>query len=363
VLGAVRREAIAAFLKSWLTSLTDKDVPDPKSYLERMLAETGFLREIREHTADLHDEVAGLADGAGQPFDLMFAAQCMDEEWAYRRRIGIHAPAKEKCSTIAVRCSLGVRWVGQNMDLGEYTDGHQLLMHLVPESHDPPALVFTVDGMIGLMGVNARGVAICVNSLPQLPARGEGVPVAFVVRRLLRCSTAHEAANVVQRIPHATGQHYLIADPTELRSFEASGEEVVEFHSPHSNLVLHTNHPLSSARVDPSVALDERSSRARLQCLESRLSKGSPGLRALMDALSSADHPDYPVCRQPKFREQGVTGFASTTFTTGSMICSLQPTSNVECWVHAGPPTAQGYSRYVPGFFGSAPEHPCHPSP
>jgi len=149
-----------------------------------MLRHTDFLTAIRKHAPDLLEEVRGIAVGAIQPVELLLASQFMDEEWAYRRRLQA-AETPEKCSSVAVTRS-GLTWIGQNMDLGDYTDGHQVLTRIAPSGVEAGALIFTIGGMIGLMGVNSRGVGVCVNFLPQLANSPQGLPVAFVIRRLLQ---------------------------------------------------------------------------------------------------------------------------------------------------------------------------------
>ena len=88
------------------------------------------------------------------------------------------------------------------MDLGGYTEVSRRCWRPGPQGASPSALVFTVAGMIGLMGV-VTGVALCVNSLPQLPSAPGGLPVAFVLRRLLQARSLAEA-DLVLSLPHAT---------------------------------------------------------------------------------------------------------------------------------------------------------------
>jgi hypothetical protein len=221
------------------------------------------------------------------------------------------------------------------MDLAAYTDGFQALLD-VDDGDNPPALVFTAAGMIGLMGVNAAGVGVCVNSLPQLPSASEGLPVAFVLRRLLQARSADEACRFLTALPHATNQHYLIAGPGEVRSFEASSAAVVEYRPPERGRVLHTNHPLTDAPATPEPPSARENSVARLDSLQARLGAGRPGLSEIRAALSSSDDPLHPVCR-----EGGEAGF-----TTGSMISALSP-DRVECWVSAGPPASRGYRYFA----------------
>jgi hypothetical protein len=189
------------------------------------------------------------------------------------------------------------------------------------------------------MGVNAAGVGVCVNSLPQLPSAPEGVPVAFVLRRLLQCASLPEAVDVVTTIPHATNQHYVIAASGAVRSFEASAAGVTEYRPPDPSRVLHTNHPLSDAPASPEPESARVNSVTRLKSLVARLEAGEPNLSELQGALSAEDDPVHPVCRA-RDAANSLIGF-----TTGSMIAAVAP-GRVDVWASPGPPRARGYLHY-----------------
>lgn len=332
-IGAALRNEIADHVAALKGSLL-ASVGDADAYLAQMLAETDFKTAIRRHTPDLMTELEATAEGAGAAADDLYALQLLDEEWAYRvRRSAARSP--QKCSSLAIAGPDGPTWIAQNMDLGGYTEGFQALLD-IDDGERPRVLVFTAAGMLGLMGVNAAGIGVCVNALPQLPSAPEGLPVAFVIRRLLQARSAAEAAALAQTLPHATNQHYLIAGPGELRSFEASAAGVTEYRSPDPGRVLHTNHPLTDAPARPEPPAARENSAARLASLQARLGAGHPGLAEIQAALSSHDDARHPVCRAG-----GALGF-----TTGSMISAIGP-DRVEVWVSAGPPDVGGYHHHA----------------
>jgi hypothetical protein len=333
--GTALRARTRRHLDRWLAALGEAGVGDPRAYVAEMLKATDFLSAIRRHTPDLLEEIEGIAAGAEAPFELVFALQLLDEEWAHRVRTRHSRERLEKCSSVAVAAADSA-WIGQNMDLGAYTDGSQAALAIAPEADRPGALVFTTAGMIGLMGVNTAGVGVCVNSLPQLPSAPEGLPVAFLLRRLLQAASLDEAADLVVRLPHATNQHYLIAAPGRVRSFEASADGVVEYRPPRPDRVLHTNHPLASPGGEDDPAYLENS-QARLRALTARLSQGAASFAAISAALSSCDDPKHPVCRS---RAAGPL----SAFTTGSMISALAA-DGVTAWISPGPPREAGYRR------------------
>lgn len=299
-----------------------------------MLEATDFGPAIERHTPDLMREVRGIAAGAQASAALILGLQLLDEEWAHRVRRG-RGGRLEKCSSAAIVPAAGPTVIGQNMDLGGYTEGFAALLAPTASPGQPSALAFTVAGMIGLMGVNSAGVAVCVNSVPQLPSAPIGLPVAFVLRRLLQAHSLAEASDLVASLPHATNQHYLIAEPGKARSFEASSAGVTEYHPADPARILHTNHPLAAASSEP----DGENSVVRLQTLTARLSGGEPGLADIEAALSSCDDRANPVCRI-----RGQPG-GVVAFTTGSMISSLDP-ARIETRVSAGPPSVAGYASF-----------------
>jgi hypothetical protein len=337
--GRAFKALIASHLTAWLASLERAGLGEPRAYVDDMLRDTDFRTAIGAHAPDLLDEVDGIADGAEQPRALLFALQLLDEEWAYRLRRRADAGKLQKCSSVAVVSPGGPTWIGQNMDLGSYTDGHQILLRMAAADGRPAALVFSTAGMIGLLGVNAEGVGVCVNSLPQLPSAAAGVPVAFVIRRVLQAASLAEAAELVQTLPHATNQHYVLAEPGAICSFEASAASVTEFHPPQPDRVLHTNHPLSAEQGAPESETARENTVARLASLTGRLAQGAPGLAEIQGALTAFDDPRHPVCRL-----RGDDGLIN--FTTGSMISALRPAPDaIESWVSAGPPNLGGYGR------------------
>jgi hypothetical protein len=334
--GRALKGRIAAHLADWRRTLETVAGEPVDGYLQAMLRETDFKSAIRAHAPDLLEEVEGIADGAGLDRDLVYALQLMDEEWFYRVERGLRRRTPEKCSSFGVVSAGGSTWIGQNMDLGQYTDGHQVVLRIAADGEAPAAVVFTTAGVIALMGVNAAGIGVCVNSLPQLPAASTGVPVAFLIRRLLQARSLDEAAELVQAIPHATNQHYLLAGPGAVRSFEASAAGVAEYHPPDPGRVLHTNHPLGPDPGRPESEAARENSARRLASLTARLGQGNLGLADFQGALSACDDPRHPVCR--------TGGGGNIGFTCGSMISEIAAGhAEIAAWVSPGPPSREGF--------------------
>lgn len=340
--GEAHRELISRHLETWIAQLDGGRAANPLAYLERFLDDTDFLPAIRRWTPDLVEEVEGIAEGASQPLRHVWALQMLDEEWAYSSRCAAARPPRSKCSTFAIPGNGSDRatLVGQNMDLGSYTQGFQVLLRFAAEDDRPAALVFSLAGMVALMGVNAAGVGVHVNTLAQLPSAANGLPVGFVVRGALAHRSAPEAADFVAGAQHASGQHYVLADPGVVRSLECSARGITRFAGQGDGRVLHTNHPLADIASEASPF---RNSVVRLESLERRLGgPSSPGLADAKAALSSFDDPDHPVCRVG-------SGSGLIAYTTGSMISTLPGADRpVVSEITVGPPSRNPWQRVQP---------------
>lgn len=340
-IGEALREGIGEHLSAWHGALARGGVEGVASYVLEFVAASSFLEAADRETPHLVEEIRGIAEGARVNFAAAFALQLIDEEWVHRASRPLAQVSRDKCSSLAVADRASGRvWIAQNMDLGAYTDGLQLLVRYAADAHGPAQLVFTLAGHLGLMGVNEAGVGLCCNSLPQLPSATRGLPVAFAVRRVLEGRTARECADIVRTLPHATNQHYLLADAGTIISLEASAAGVTEYRPVSPDRVLHTNHPLSGAtEVHATSAAHRANTEGRLASLGRSLSASTIGLEPIQTALSSLEG-EYPVCRQ-RSNEPGLINF-----TTGSMITPLDAAEPVETFVAFGPPSERPYHRF-----------------
>jgi len=218
-------------------------------FVQRFLQKTQYAAAIRRHTPGLLDEVRGIADGAGQPFDTMLVYQLIDELWAQAPSI-----AREKCTTVGL-AARGEQptLVAQNLDIPPWMHACPTVLRVRHGDSDLQELVVTLPGLIAAMGMNSGRVAVCVNTILQLAPRRDGLPVAFVVRGVLEQPDDAAARAFLLRVRHACGQAYTIGGPQLVTCHEASANKVVPF-VPKSGpaRVWHTNHPVASDDWNPS---------------------------------------------------------------------------------------------------------------
>jgi isopenicillin-N N-acyltransferase like protein len=298
--------------------------------VRRFLAETDFQRDIEAWVPDLLAETRGIAEGANVVFERVLAMQLLDEVWSYESaRLAQLGEAPRACTSMAMVASPGKpALLAQNLDVATWMDGLQLVLKIQNPLTEVHSLVYTMAGMIGVNGLNSRGLGLGVNGLTQLRSGRRGLPVAFVVRALLAQPSLRAARRYITAIPHATGQHYLLASPEGIAGFECSAGSVASIES--ETLLVHTNHPLvNEDRLEPAAPdeLDKADTGARLtlaeRCLADREQWNVESLQRLL-----ADR-DVPLCRIPDGRVEDFT-FGATVMELGSrprMLATAGPPS------------------------------------
>ncbi|MEZ7132632.1 C45 family autoproteolytic acyltransferase/hydrolase [Nonomuraea sp. AD125B] len=318
--GEQARPVVRRALEAW------REVTAP-SGVAGLLTGSPLLGTVRRLMPELADELRGIAEGAGVPFEDVAAYNWMDEGWWMRRR---HL-REHGCSVVGGQPA-GGPYLAQNMDLPTFMDGSQLVLRLRPQD-GPEQVVLTSAGLLALTGVNAAGVAVCVNTLGMLSGDPYGLPVAAVIRGVLARRDRAAAVAFLGGVDHASGQHYAVGDASGIESLECSAAGAVPVPLREGRLI-HTNHPLASDDLDAG-ALDRlretgrvRDSENRLRFLDAALRPdGTPG-----EAETVLADDTVPIC------VPGVPEWPTRTF--GSVVYEL-----------GGAPRA----RIRPGLPGRAP--------
>jgi hypothetical protein len=316
--GEALREQIAQGLGAWTAAIGERHGVDPDIYIRQFVQGTDFLDAIRQWTPDLEAEIAGIARGANQPWEWMYAYNLLDEEWTWARQIS--APGRG-CTAVGLTRDGNPPLLAQTMDIPRVHDGTQSVLR-VSDYSGLELTVFTYAGMVGLTGCNSAGVALVVNNLDMLPGSLSGLPVACVIRGILERDTRQAATEFALPVPHATGQHYGIAATDGVASIEGWANGVAA--SANDDALLHTNHPLYADEPVGDVAARYQWSRTRerLAFVESEFAS-CQDVRGVQRLLADRTVP--------------VSIDASrSSMTFGAVIyeCSVPP----RMWVTPGPP-------------------------
>jgi isopenicillin-N N-acyltransferase-like protein len=282
-------DGIDRFYDRWMTVASSG--PRPIAERDAVAFALGLLPESRAQAPDLVEEVEGIAEGAGLPFEKVWFLNCFDEAagyWLYRQQhLG------RACTTFAAtgRDTLdGVTYVGQSWDINEWYES--VLLRIAPGDGELGALTYTHPGVVGGMGINASGVALVWNSLQPTDQR-HGVPVPFLVHSALRQPKLSDAIAACLRPVRAIGFNFILGAGFGAVNIEASArrQHVTYIGRPFAHGNHYETPELLALEGNPSY---EGSSFVRAGRMRQLLdaAAGSIDLETCQDLLR--DHANYP---------------------------------------------------------------------
>lgn len=260
--GEELRGLIASAISAWFEHLAPRT--DPQSFVVEISERTGLRAAGGAHAPDLMAEVAGIAEGAGQDFETMFAWQLIDECWWFLDDLEVRASraadGRERCSALAINHQ-GRGIVAQTQDLDRHCDGTQVMLRYLDQS-GLEILVPSLAGLLALNGVNSAGLAVGITTLSQLPHSPAGVGSGLLVPMLLRCAAVDEALALLDRVPIASGNSFVIGSRDRSVAVEVSSAALAV--SADGDRALHTNHALAQEPLHPHARFDHSVARLRL---------------------------------------------------------------------------------------------------
>ncbi len=299
-----------------------------------------FLPSIAAYAPHLLEEMRGIAEGAGCHLYEIIAINARTE-----LMYGVtHQP---ECTAIAICAAAsadGHTRLAQNWDWHPSLIG-ALILWVIRREEGPDLLTLTEAGIVGKIGMNAAGLAMCINLLKSdSDSAGPTAPMHVILRRILEeASTVEEAATLVNQAKRCTSCNHLLADRSgAIADVEATpaGQHIFQVSA---GVLTHTNHCLQpdlfsrdrNAREYPeTLARNER-----MQVLASGQMLDEEHIRTMLanhttspNSICLHNHPAWA------FRDQGES-IASILFdlTAGTID------------IADGPPCQHSYQRYRAG--------------
>lgn len=182
--------------------------------------------------------------------------------------------------------------LGQTWDTHASAEPFVRLIRIAPRHGDREALLLTLTGSLGLVGIGDRGVGVTINNLTCTDAK-VGLIGSARVRTLVDSASAQDARTRLERTPLSSGNFYMLADGREFLGIETSGELVVLTQKGARAAHIHTNHCFDPVlrkreRVAPASSTFARMNMATTLFAQQRPSTADE----LWDLLGS--HDGYP---------------------------------------------------------------------
>jgi isopenicillin-N N-acyltransferase-like protein len=294
-----------------------------------------FLPYGEEACPDFVEELRGIAEGSGVPFEEVWMLNCYEGLAESQCQLW-------GCTCVAVRddqTADGHVLLAHNEDWHSVDRDHVFLIRAEPDD-GLAFLGITYGPLLVNVGLNAEGIGVAINSVYPTDG-GVGVPCILGARAVLNARTIGEAICACVPRLRAGGYNYLLADPNgELYDVETSAT-THHIQYGEKGWLAHTNHYLSSkmqALEEPGIY---SGSHVRLDRAQ-RLLQGQLG-RVTVESLRVLlrDHVNWPdsICMHedlqapPHEREQ-------------TLISLVMDLTERVMWAAPGPPCEGEYTAY-----------------
>jgi isopenicillin-N N-acyltransferase-like protein len=258
-----------------------------------------FRDSTRDFRPDLFQEIEALSDAAE-----------VDPLWIYalNGRTELLNLNPMECTSLAFK-KTGL--IGQNWDWDIEMEELAVILDIENEwGHR--IMTMTEPGMIGKIGMNNRGLGVCLNFMTIENYKPKGVPLHVLLRAIMDCSGLAEALSLI--LPHLKGKvgNLLISNGHgQTENLELAGEEF--FHVPVDDLFVHTNHYLT--KIDYDLMLFPNTTGRYNRAMELLNTIETPSLSAMKEILKDHSDKQHPICRR-RFSHPWLTDDTSMTVTT-----------------------------------------------
>jgi len=224
------------------------------------------------------EEIEGIAEGAGLPFDDVFALN-----------VGYES-GTAACSVFGFADECGSVWLGKSDDLPQAELGMNAIHRVQPTGAAPSLQMHFVGTIWTTSAVNAKGFCLAMTGLSGRVVDDSGLPGLFLLHLLAdRCGSVAEAEDLCTAFAvRSGGMAILMGDAggdVAVLEKHVEGQQIRRPRSP-GEAVWQTNHCCASSlegRDDPGGPL-LRNSRERMDCLtrlDPQVERSFAGLRQL----------------------------------------------------------------------------------
>lgn len=296
-IGKSWRDRIVTILKSLENATLAQDGKTLHQWLPQ--AKT-FLPIIREFAPITLEEMQGMANGSGLPFDDILLLSC-----AYEKYFQVHA--SEHCTAFAA-----MNEASKNSDLicGENNDeslhhwAAGLLDGVVHHHHKSgmETLVYTHPGIPAYIGMNSAGLCLLWMAIDN-GERSSGLPTNILIREALNYTTLKSAVEYIEKSPKTVPNSYLLAHPEDgICSIECSTSFFCPVYS--NDVIYHANNIVDKKMAINDKKLDDPASStiSRFQAMGSLIEKYNGIIDMSVAKKMLSDHTRFPesICAHPR---------------------------------------------------------------
>ena len=256
-----------------------------------------YLAPAQAWAPQLVDQLRGLAEGAGVPFEYLFAVNCTEEFTSDPAGTSVRG---EHCTSFAFVHG-GRTYAGHNEDWYP-GDIETLVLRRVTLAGGLRYIAMCPAAALPMTAMNSRGIVSTATTLYS-HEEGVGVPNQFVLAALHESHTLEEARARIEEAPRARASSHLLCDKRgRIWGLETTAGRAAFLDG--GRCFAHTNHYLSP-ELSPDDASDSEGTRTRLARAKELLDEGLAsasrgGAKGAAQAVALAqsvltDHANAPL--------------------------------------------------------------------
>jgi isopenicillin-N N-acyltransferase-like protein len=332
-------QQIGEHLKSQIENMLKRQhesLPPGVTWRDMLLKGGLCLAHSRAAYPEYVNELEGIAEASGMPFEEIFVAVC-EELWEPAAWHAGTPTLTRGCTDFAARGQAtadGATLVAHNNDLTPEAE-ENLVVIKVRAGDEPEFLAVSIGGLGFSAGFNAAGISMTGNAVSCSDIR-PGVPRILIARAILAAGRLGEAMDACLLPRRASNYNNIIADTSgEVYSMEGSATDCEPIYID-ENIMAHANHYVSQPMrrfeanrnyIGGSILRHNRA----LRLLRENYGRLTPQvLRKLL-----ADHANYPaaICKHE-----------GATHTVFSIIIKLD---ELKAWIGKGFPCQTSWQEHV----------------
>lgn len=213
----------------------------------------GVCKEASRYTPALEtlcprylDEMRGVADGAGVTLVDIIALNVRTEITFGLFTDQPSTPVKmDGCTALSCKDDAGTSFLAQNWDWMREQRPNLVVCHISqPGTCMPDLSMVTEAGVIGKIGLNSKGVGVCLNAIRARGVDPSKLPVHLALRTVLESPSREAAVGSLREMGVAGSAHLLVADETGSVGLEFTINGLQELPMDDQSRVIHSNHLL-----------------------------------------------------------------------------------------------------------------------
>lgn len=273
-----------------------------------------FIPWIEQYDQEIMEEIRGISEGAERDLLDIVTLNVRSE---IMTNLGDPFGKTDGCTSVAAvppATKYQSTLLGQNWDWIHLMEKGLVVLEIEQQPR-PTILMITEAGIVGKIGMNDKGMGVCLNFL-RISEQTVGVPIHIVLRGILNSGTLSQAIRQITRLQRGTSANYLIAHREGETVDVETTSRAHDVLYPLEGYIAHTNHFVGSRiSVDDQARMGEADTHIRMGRAMKLLAAERGQIEVDQIKAIFRDHVSYPeaICRHDEVGANGAEELVGRT--------------------------------------------------